>query len=292
GLYTELPANTSWRFVDESFQFADVTNPWPFSEVIDVVNNTGSATDKDFVAIKVGDVNNTVQANANQVLPRNGNGIINFVADDRAVNAGEVVTVAVRSGDFASIEGYQFTMETKGLEFRGIEGGAVEMTDENVGVFNGMLTASWHKVGGVSTTSNDVLFTITFTATAGGQLSDMLSLTSKVTEAEAYNTSEEIKDLKLTFRGSEAGADFALFQNEPNPFKASTLIGYELPAAGNVTLTIFDVTGKVMFVKEQESVKGYNTIQVMRKDVPGIGVMYYRLDAGEYTATKKMIVIE
>jgi hypothetical protein len=214
------------------------------------------------------------------------------VADDRAVNAGEVVTVEVRSGDFASIEGYQFTMETKGLEFRGIEGGAVEMTDENVGVFNGILTASWHKVGGVSTTSNDVLFTITFQATAGGQLSEMLSLTSKVTEAEAYNTSEEIKDLKLTFRGSEAGADFALFQNEPNPFKASTLIGYELPAAGNVTLTIFDVTGKVMFVKEQESVKGYNTIQVMRKDVPGIGVMYYRLDAGEYTATKKMIVIE
>ena len=101
----------------------------------------------------------------------------------------------------------------------------------------------------------------------------MLSLTSKVTEAEAYNTSEEIKDLKLTFRGSEAGADFALFQNEPNPFKATTLIGYELPAAGNVTLTIFDVTGKVMFVKEQESVKGYNTIQVMRKDVPGIGVI-------------------
>jgi len=292
GLYTELPANKSWRFVDAAYQFADPTNPWPFSEVIDVVNNTGNATDKDFVAIKVGDVNNTVQANANQVLPRNGNGIVSFVADDRAVSAGETVEVAVRSSDFASIEGYQFTLETKGLEFRGIQGGAVEMTDENVGVFNGLLTASWHKVGGVSTTSNDVLFTLTFQATTAGQLSSMLNLTSKVTEAEAYNTSEEIKDLKLTFRGSEAGAEFALYQNEPNPFKTVTQIGYDLPAAGNVTLTIFDVTGKVLFVKEQESVKGYNTIQVMRKDVPSVGVMYYRLDAGEYTATKKMVVIE
>ena len=40
--------------------------------------------DKDFVAIKVGDVNNTVKANATQILPRNGNGVVNLVADNRS----------------------------------------------------------------------------------------------------------------------------------------------------------------------------------------------------------------
>jgi hypothetical protein len=292
GIYTELPANKSWRFVDKSFQFADVTSPWPFSESINMTGMNGNETDKDFVAIKVGDVNNTVQANALQILPRNGNGVVNFVADDRTVSAGEMVDVVIRSTDFASIEGYQFTMKAEGLEFRGVTAGLVSMSDENMGVFGSTLTASWHKVGGVSATASDVLFTLSFQATAAGQLSEMININSKVTDAEAYNTSSDIKDLKLTFRGSEAGAEFALYQNEPNPFKGSTLIGYDLPVAGNVVLTVFDVTGKVLVVKEQESVKGYNTISVSSKELPSVGIMYYRLDANEYTATKKMIIIE
>jgi hypothetical protein len=292
GIYTELPANKSWRFVDKSFQFADATNPWPFSESIHMSGMTASETDKDFVAIKVGDVNNTVQANAKQVKPRGGNGVLNFVADNRKVNAGEIVDVAVRSSDFAGIEGYQFTMSTEGLEFRGVESGIVTMSDENMGVFGSTLTASWNKAGGVTATSSDVLFTLHFQATAAGQLSNMINLNSKVTEAEAYNTSSDIKDLKLTFRGTEVAAEFALYQNEPNPFKGNTVIGYDLPAASNVVLTVFDITGKVVFTTEQASVKGYNTITVSSKEVSSTGVMYYRLDANEYTATKKMIVIE
>jgi hypothetical protein len=292
GIYVELPANQSWRFVDKSFEFANPASPWPFEEAINVTNMSGNQMDKDFVAIKVGDVNNTVKANALQVLPRNGNGVVVFEADDRAIHAGEMVEMAIRSADFAGIEGYQFTLQTEGLEFHGVKSGAVSMSDENLGVFGGTLTASWHKVGGVNTTASDVLFTLSFQATAGGRLSEMIKLNSSVTEAEAYNTADDIKDLKLTFRGSTSGAEFALYQNEPNPFKGNTLIGFDLPEASHVTLTVFDVTGKVLVVKEQDAVKGYNTIMVGGKELPSVGVMYYRLDANEYTATKKMIIIE
>jgi len=166
------------------------------------------------------------------------------------------------------------------------------MKDENIGVLGSMLTASWHKVGGVSATSNDVLFTLRFQATNSGHLSEMIDLNSKETQAEAYNTSEDIKDLKLSFRGSENGAEFALYQNEPNPFKGNTVIGYDVPQSGSVTLTVFDVTGKILVVKNQDAVKGYNTITVNSKELPSLGVMYYRLDANEYSATKKMVIIE
>ena len=292
GLYTTLPNNESWRFVDKSFQFADVSNPWPFDEVIDIQNLIGNQMGKDFVAVKVGDVNNTVQANAQQIRPRNGNGIVHFTADDSVVKEGEMVAVAIRSSDFTSIEGYQFTLITQGLEFRAVEGGIVDMKDENIGVLGSMLTASWHKVGGVSATSNDVLFTLHFQATNSGHLSEMIDLNSKETQAEAYNTSEDIKDLKLSFRGAENGAEFALYQNEPNPFKGNTVIGYDVPQSGSVTLTVFDVTGKILVVKNQDAVKGYNTITVNSKELPSLGVMYYRLDANEYSATKKMVIIE
>jgi hypothetical protein len=168
GITTKFTANTSWRFADKDYQFSDVSHPWPFHESIDMLNMTSNATGKNFVAVKVGDVNNSAQANAQQIKPRNGNQILNFVAEEHTVNTGGMVDLVVRSGNFASIEGYQFTLITQGLEFTGVESGVVEMTDENIGSFNEMLTASWHKVGGVSATANDVLFTIHFRALASG----------------------------------------------------------------------------------------------------------------------------
>src|SRR5205085_11546698 len=128
---------------------------------------------------------------------------------------GEMVDVAISSEDFAAIEGYQFTLQTQGLEFRGVESGIVSMGDDNMGVFGSTLTASWHKVGGVSATASDVLFTLKFQVTAPGKLSNMIALNSKETQAEAYNTMDDIKGLKLAFRGAQLGEVFALYQNEP-----------------------------------------------------------------------------
>ena len=291
-MYAKLPNNTSWRFVDKSFVFTNPANPWPFDETIDIPNMNANESGKDFMAVKIGDVNNTARANLQQVKPRNGGGVLHFVADDRYVNEGEIVDMPVYAEDFGSIEGYQFTLAIDGLEFTGVESGLLEMKDENIGYFGDMLTTSWNKVGGVSATAKDVLFTLHFKANAGGHLGEMINLNSKVTEAEAYNTADDIKDVKLSFRGTEAGVLFALYQNEPNPFKGVTVIGYEVPQAGPVTLTIFDVTGKVLMVKDQDAFTGYNTINVNSRELPAVGVMYYRLNAGEYTATKKMILIE
>ena len=148
---------------------------------------------------------------------------------------------------------------------------------------------SWN-VEGEQTVLPGQVVSMLFKATASGNLEDMIHLTSRVTEAEAYTPDGEILDVKLGH--TDTNAEFALYQNEPNPYKGNTLIGYDLPKASNVTLTIFDITGKVVYLREHESVKGYNTISVNSKELPSVGVMYYRLDAREYTATKKMIIIE
>lgn len=292
GLYNEFPKNKSWRFVDKTFVFPDPKQPWPFDESIDMATLPEMAGSHDFVAVKIGDVNNSVKANAIQIMPRNANGIVHFNTDEQTVIEGSEISVPVRSADFNGITGYQFTLMTKNLIFLGTESGMAEMSDENFGVFNDRLTVSWNKATGQTATSNDVLFTLRFQAVKGGQLSNMLEMNSSVTEAEAYNLYEETKDLKLKFRGAADDADFALYQNVPNPFKGITNIGYEVPAAGTVTLTIFDVTGKVILTKEQLAAKGYNTISVSTKELISTGVLYYRLDADDYTATKKMIIIE
>jgi hypothetical protein len=139
------------------------------------------------------------------------------------------------------------------------------------------------------------LFTLTFTAKESGDLSKMLNISNstKLTEAEAYNGKEETLDVALSFNsGVVAGKDFALFQNEPNPFEGSTVIGFTLPEAMDATVTVYDVTGKMVRLIEGSYAQGYNEVKISRKDLASSGVMYYRLDASDFTATKKMVVID
>jgi len=66
GIYSELPSNTSWRFIDASFTFGHPNNPFldaPFPEIIDCVDPSDPKS-VEFIAIKVGDVNNTAIAHS------------------------------------------------------------------------------------------------------------------------------------------------------------------------------------------------------------------------------------
>ncbi len=91
-----------------------MSNPWPFSENIELSELANdSVMHNDFVAVKIGDVNNTAKANANQVLPRSGRRVLNVdlvAASD--VEAGQMVDVSFRIPE--AIEGFQWTLETEG----------------------------------------------------------------------------------------------------------------------------------------------------------------------------------
>ncbi|MBK8491069.1 MAG: hypothetical protein IPL49_09300 [Saprospirales bacterium] len=65
GIKQGFPNNTSWRFVDKNYVFPEPMNPFsePFPEAIEVINPYNGGLDKDFVAVKVGDVNGSAAVN-------------------------------------------------------------------------------------------------------------------------------------------------------------------------------------------------------------------------------------
>jgi hypothetical protein len=65
-----------------------------------------------------------------------------------------------------------------------------------------------------------------------------------------------------------------------------------MPAAGQVTITLTDITGKVINVKKIDGVEGMNKVEYTKDEVPTNGVVYYTIISGEFTATKAMIIIE
>lgn len=99
----------------------------------------------------------------------------------------------------------------------------------------------------------------------------------------------------LTGIGDEGSAvvkEFALEQNYPNPFNPSTTISFALPSAQDVTVTIFNLLGQEMrTVVNERFDAGVHRVNFDASDLVS-GVYFYRIDAGQFSATKKMILMK
>lgn len=96
---------------------------------------------------------------------------------------------------------------------------------------------------------------------------------------------------------AEIPSDFALEQNYPNPFNPETVIKFSLPESRFISLKIYNILGQeVRTLINREFQAGNHTIVWNGKDNYGksaaAGVYFYRIDAGEFTAVKKMILMK
>ncbi|MFK7935243.1 MAG: T9SS type A sorting domain-containing protein, partial [Saprospiraceae bacterium] len=284
---SDFSNNTSWRFVRADYNFPEPANPWveAFPEVINFNNLDVDQTAADFIAIKIGDLNNSAQANALLGTDeRTTAGELPFNVADQKVIAGNEYTVEF-TAELADVEGYQFTLNYEGLELVNINEGVAKA--DNFGTVyatEGAITTSWDGVA-----ESDIAFSLTFRATTNARLSELLSVSSQYTTAEAYSNNDKL-DVALTFNGATATTKFELFQNTPNPFNGATTVSFNLPEAATATLTVFDLTGKVLSVVNGDYTAGYNEVELANLNASG--VLYYSLETANYTATKKMIVIK
>ena len=85
---------------------------------------------------------------------------------------------------------------------------------------------------------------------------------------------------------------FLLDQNYPNPFNPTTTISFELSMSTTVNLSIYNVTGQLVetLVSEHKNV-GYHSV-IWNASGVGSGLYFYRIEAGEYTETKKCVIIK
>jgi hypothetical protein len=86
--------------------------------------------------------------------------------------------------------------------------------------------------------------------------------------------------------------EFKLSQNYPNPFNPVTRISYSLPQPGSVTLRVFDVLGSgIATLVNQEKPAGSYEIEFDATGLPS-GIYFYRLQAGSFVETKKMVLLK
>jgi hypothetical protein len=302
GVIDDFTVNESWRFVDGGYEFMNPENALNenFPEVYNI-NALDNDMAVEFIGIKTGDVNNSVVANnLLGATVRNAGENLAFYTNEIAFNKSEEVIVPVTAANFDAIIGYQFTIDFAEdvLSFNRVENGSLAVNESNFG-FNrleeGIITTSWNNASAVIKSKDEVLFNLVFDAADSGKLSNSISFNSRYTEAEAYNAANDLMNISLEFRtedGVIADGSFELYQNTPNPFNNSTVIGFSLPEASQASLSIFDVTGKVIKEISSDFAKGYNQITVDKNELMSSGVLYYQLSYNGFTAVKKMVVIE
>ncbi|MCO6486781.1 MAG: hypothetical protein J5I98_00120 [Phaeodactylibacter sp.] len=300
GTSTAFPNNSSWRFVRADYEF-QTENPLTedFPETVTLDDILSNDMNINFIAIKVGDVTGNVDPGntQNRVAPR---AVLAFEVDDMELQAGETYNIAFASGAFDGVRGYQFGLDydEQALEFEGMMPGSLSgLTEENFGAFarEGMVTTSWFKTGHFETAPGEPLFYLSFRARRNVQLSEALALSDSKTRGEAYDTYLEPMGVALAFNAAGNTPDetaFALYQNRPNPFVSTTAIPFDMPAEGWAQLTVFDVTGKALLVREGHFSAGYNEWQLSRNEISANGLLYYRVETENATATLRMIVAE
>jgi hypothetical protein len=84
---------------------------------------------------------------------------------------------------------------------------------------------------------------------------------------------------------------YAFYQNYPNPFNAKTLISFDLPEAGNVSVNIYSITGQLVTTLGGQFEAGNQSITWDASNVTS-GVYFYKVSVGDHSQTMKMTLLK
>ncbi len=297
GINNKFDDNTSWKFVDRSVIPENENAPWPLTEQILVKGSEINNKVYNFKGIKIGDVDFSAVTNVNseKSTPRSANPL-QLVVDNQDYEPGEILKIEFYAAEEYFLYGLQKSINLNpSLEFLGIEAGALDMNESHIGltkVFEGDIATSWTNVEGLEVEPDEVLFTLFVKAKGYGNIKNALSLNNTMLNTEVYNESFNREDIKLEVRRSTTEGIFNVAQNAPNPFSGVSSIEVELGQDADVELSVYDVSGRVIYSKIEEMTKGYNTLIIDSDQLGVTGVLTYSVKSKFGQVVRKMVVVK
>jgi len=304
GTDQHIQGSTDWKFIPKSYTFP-TPNPLSaaFPQTITHTPITMDFIDDDFVGVRMGDVNGNVTPSfTDEGTEDRSSEIFNFRIGERSFRNGDLISIPFKASDFTQRQAYQMTIEFDPAVFalENIEPGVLpNLSENNFGTAHlseGHLTTVWVGREAITLRDDEVLFTLTFRALRDGKsLAEVLRPGSQVTAAEGYDQTGKTMKIDFEFVQSTTGqesAEFALYQNQPNPFQQATTIGFRLPETARATLRVFNSAGQMVRMVVGEFAKGYNEVRFEQGELGTPGVYYYELETAGRSDRKKMVLID
>ncbi|MGE5355852.1 MAG: T9SS type A sorting domain-containing protein [Deltaproteobacteria bacterium] len=297
GIDNQLKTNESWKFLRSDTKFEDPNYPWEY-EIKYITDSLYFGVDSlDFIAVKIGDLNRSATVyNPAAGLNFRNTPVKSFVTNNTVFANNELVPVAIKLDDSETVTGFQYTLEfdPSVLKFAGIEDKRISMGSSNYNVLKadeGIITFSWNEGKGIKVNPDDVLFSIVFKTLQGGELKEVINITSGITKAEIYDEDMNLSNLKLRFEGDDNEL-MEVKQNIPNPFSQTTELSFYLPQDDDVSIRVFNTTGKTYINTQGHYSKGQNTITISKTDLDDSGIYFYEIKNRNSTVLKKMVLIK
>ncbi len=289
GITDVFPNNKSWRFIPKSFTFNNPYSPWPFDETASFhVDSTGRI--EDFIGVKIGDLNQSVNAHFNSVLPRSEKSA-SFSMIDQYVNEGDVFDVVLDLSDFGKkVLGGQWELKFDGLKVKSIFPLAPGMTEDMWYLTGNSLRCAWTTQEAIPSAG---VMTLSFEALKSGMISEMLSMDRTFMASELYDDAKETYSLSMDWKDVNAASgdkQVELHQNRPNPWTEETVIPFELPERGEVTISITNALGVEMSTMTREFSSGKQQYKINNESWPA-GLYYYTIRFGDVQLTKTMLIL-
>ena len=107
----------------------------------------------------------------------------------------------------------------------------------------------------------------------------------------------EIYHISLQYNQSSIPESYTLSQNYPNPFNPSTTISFSIPEDGNVNLSIYDITGRLVYTLLNENIQSgsheftWDGVDMYGLNVSG-GMYIYTLESKDVSISKKMMLMK
>ncbi len=108
----------------------------------------------------------------------------------------------------------------------------------------------------------------------------------------AFLTIKYSQPIGITPITNEVPVDFYLNQNYPNPFNPVTKIKFGLPLSSNVKLSLYSITGELVSEKLNNYLSAGSYEIEINSNSMASGVYFYKLEAGSYKESKKMIIVK
>ena len=296
GINNEFENNTSWRMVDSEHQFLDALNP--FTGIIPedyLIYNFDQPMVVDFVGVKVGDVNNSVIANAQQELVEKRDlSAFDLEVDENNNSVGATEKITFSSEQLDDIDGLQMTIlfDTEKVDLVGFIPHASDLNSNHINtemMLQGVFNMSWNKT---QKSESKELFSLIVQYKENAWTSDVMKVsTENYIIAEAYQANV-VQDVRLRFENNMIEAqDFHVYQNLPNPWTENTTIKYYIPQDDGVILNVYDVNSRLILTKEMQASEGINEIVLSRAELKDSGLMYYEIVTPNNRKISKMILI-
>jgi hypothetical protein len=220
-------------------------------------------------AIRQGDVSHIAVASSPNA---SGGAYLNVTTSDLNTTISWAFTNVAAAGSYYIAFGYRLEYQSPKTQFVNVNGVRVDTI-----VFDGTSTTAWYEKG-ISVYLPQGPDTVQIQLSWGWMDFDYLAVPTNV--------------LTTVETPSQVPVSFSLLQNYPNPFNPTTTIKYSIPNSQHVILKLFDLLGRqIAVLVDQNQHAGFYNVAFDAGKLAS-GVYFYRIEAGLFVQTKKMLLLK